>query len=214
MSSNGEQQAQGSLSSNKEQQAQRYLPRIMPEVHLRDYIAILLRHITLEVIVLLVCVALGVITALRETPEYKASLQVKVRQLAPAELGTTSTDYASRNQELATYCHIIKGAGLAKNVVAEVEKQLRKDLGGDPEEKVVLISYAALGLSKPKPGPLARVKGWFARSVVEPAEAIYPPSPLPTTMKTHPPLPPRTATRSRRGLRRTTRSRRTARSRP
>ena len=100
-------------------------PRVMPDVHLRDYIAIILQHIKLVVIVLLGVVAMGMVKVWSAKPLYQASALVRVGGgEGPSEF---ARDY-SGEKELSTYCRIITGQDFAGRVVQELGVRSYKDL--------------------------------------------------------------------------------------
>jgi len=136
------------LSSNNEQgRPEQSIPHMAPEVHLRDYIAVVLRHMKLVAAIAIAFLALSVLKLWSTEPEYRATMLVRVGpHLGPKEIAGPYATYTDWDKRLSTYCQIIKGCDLAKALV----------------EKLGINSYDQLGLSEPEPGILDRVKNWIA----------------------------------------------------
>lgn len=137
-------------SDGGNQQPERSLPQIVPEAHLRDYIAIVLQHTKLVAAIVVACLVLGMLKVWSAKPEYKATALIRVRQRqGPEEVAGNYASYASWEKELSSYCHIIKGSDLART--------LARKLGAR--------SYEDLGLSEPRPGLPARAKNWIVEHI-------------------------------------------------
>mgnify|MGYP006298729811 CR=1 FL=1 len=114
----------------------------MTEVHLRDYIAIVLQHLKLVVLAVIIALALGVLKVSSGNPQYSGTMTLRVRQRqGPQEF---SRDFTWWQTELSTYCRVVEGRDFAL--------QAAKKLG--------LSSRSDLGLRKNQPGLLAQLKSW------------------------------------------------------
>jgi len=136
------------LSDDSQQkQPERRRLSVVPDVHLRDYIAIVLQHIRLVVIVVIVALAMGAFKVWSAKPVYRASVFVRVgQQQGPQEF---ARDFSGWEREVSTYCRIIEGRDFAKRAV----------------EKLGIASYGDLGLSKPEPGLVAKAKSWVVAHI-------------------------------------------------
>ena len=137
-------------SESEDRQPEGRLPQVVPEVHLRDYIAIVLQHIKLVAVIAIACLALGVLKVWSAKPEYKATVRIRVRLAqGPEEMAGNYASYVSQEKEISSYCHLIKGSDLAKTLVA----------------KLGIGSYEQLGLSEPEPGLLGKAKNWVVAHI-------------------------------------------------
>lgn len=130
--------------SNEFQRETAQADGVMPDVHLRDYIAIVLQHMKLVVLAVVIALALGGLKVTSGNPEYRASTTLRVRQRqGPKEF---SGDFSWWQTELSTYCRIIEGQDFAR--------QAAKKLG--------ITSRTDLGLPEEKAGALAKTKKWIS----------------------------------------------------
>jgi len=132
------------LSEEPERQPEGRMFPVLPDVHLRDYIAIVLQHPRLVVIVVLGALAIGALKMWSAKPLYEAAMIVRVGQRqGPQEF---ARDYSGWETELTTYCRIITGRDLARRVAKELAVE----------------SFEDLGVSKPEPGLLSKATKWVA----------------------------------------------------
>jgi capsular exopolysaccharide synthesis family protein len=110
---------------------------VMPDVHLRDYIAIVLQHMKLVVLAVVIALSLGALKVTSGNPEYRATTTLRVRQRqGPKEF---SGDFSWWQTELSTYCRIIEGQDFARQAAKKLGITSRRDLGL-PEERAGLVA--------------------------------------------------------------------------
>jgi len=126
---------------------------LMPEVHLKDYIGVVLQHLKLVVVVVVICFVLGGLKVWSTKPEYRAAALVRVcagrgDRLAD-DWASGYASYLNREKDLTTYCQIIQSWDFSRNLVASHG----------------VASHKHLGLSQPSPGLLGRAKQWITGHV-------------------------------------------------
>lgn len=130
--------------SNQLQQQNEQSGGPISDVHLRDYIAIVLQHLKLVVLAVVIGLALGALKVSSRNPEYRAAMTLRVRQSqGPQEFGR---DFSWWKTELSTYCRVIQGRDFAR--------QAAKSLG--------IRSREDMGLPKDEPGMLSQVRAWIS----------------------------------------------------
>ena len=125
-------------------------PQPFEAVHLRDYLAVVLKNIKIVVAIVLAAVTLAVLFLFSQEPEYQATAQIRVNPGVSSEkLGPTYITMSAWQNKLNTYSQMLTGPSLSKKVV----------------DRLGIDSYGALGLSEPEPGILDHVQNWI-RNVV------------------------------------------------
>ena len=135
-------------------------------VHLRDYMAVVLKNIKIVVAFVLVAITLAILFLFSQDPEYQATAQIRVNPGVSSEkLGPAYMTISAWQNKLNTYSKMLTGPALAKKVI----------------DRLGVDSYGALGLSEPEPGALDYVQGWI-RSVI-PSTAESSQEEVPETVK-------------------------------
>ncbi len=138
---------------NPEQENQQAAPRMLPagpQAHLKDYIGIVLQHNKLVGTIVVAALLLGAFNVWSAKPRYRATALARATQReGPEEIAGDYSSYMSREKELSTYCHIIRGWDFSRSLV----------------QKRGMTSYEDLGLSEPRPGLLGKVKSLLTERV-------------------------------------------------
>jgi len=151
------------LGSDRGTVLQRQVPPLSQfahDVHLRDYIAAVLKHVKVVAVIAIAALILGLVSVWSAKVEYQASTVLRIGQRRAAEdIAGSLSGSVSWEKELITYCHIITGPELAKTVVQKLNINSREDLG----------------LKEPDPGLLGKLRNWVVKLIPTPPEALLPP---------------------------------------